>query len=108
MTELFGNNDFIFMHDGEMLRTHHPSRCVGNYCNVHNPSSHPLRDAPLHWRSERYLMERVCSHGIGHPDPDDIAFKKRCMPPDVYASHAFGVHGCDGCCRWPVKGKDDV
>jgi hypothetical protein len=33
-------------------------------------------------------MERICPHGIGHPDPDDPAFK----------NPIEGVHGCDGCC----------
>lgn len=31
-------------------------------------------------------MERICPHGVGHPDPD-------CM----YAKRDT-VHGCDGCC----------
>ena len=30
--------------------------------------------------------ERVCPHGIGHPDPDR-------------PHHGGGVHGCDGCCK---------
>lgn len=34
-------------------------------------------------------MERICKHGIGHPDPDDLK---------VQSSWAEGVHGCDGCC----------
>jgi hypothetical protein len=38
-------------------------------------------------------MERICSHGVGHPDPDDIAFKFENGLDD-----AMGVHGCDGCC----------
>jgi len=37
-------------------------------------------------------MERTCTHGIGHPDPDE------------YKLHATGgelelVHNCDGCCE---------
>ena len=30
--------------------------------------------------------ERVCPHGVGHPDPD----RRHADDP--------GVHGCDGCC----------
>ena len=37
-------------------------------------------------------MERVCTHGIGHPDPDHIAF----LPKDKCRWES--VHGCDGCC----------
>jgi hypothetical protein len=32
-------------------------------------------------------MERICEHGIGHPDPDQIM-----------RDEAGWVHGCDGCC----------
>jgi hypothetical protein len=35
-------------------------------------------------------MERICDHGIGHPDPDDIRVRERWDE---------GVHGCDGCCH---------
>ena len=35
-------------------------------------------------------MERLCKHGVGHPDPDDMAVKKRPLG---------GLHGCPcGCC----------
>lgn len=98
-TPLFGHNDFVFTLDGNGLRTHSESRCVGDFCCVHNPSDHPLRHAQLNWRADRYLMERICTHGIGHPDPDDLAYKRRQMSSDEYNNYAFGVHGCDGCCR---------
>jgi len=47
----------------------------------------------LNWRSDRRLMERVCPHGIGHPDPDDVAYRVSRGEPATVA-----VHGCDGCC----------
>lgn len=65
-------------------------------CVVHNPSDHKMRDWPLHWRGDRGLMERLCPHGVGHPDPDDIAFKKRTRGEAAATTEA--VHGCDGCC----------
>jgi hypothetical protein len=34
-------------------------------------------------------MERICSHGIGHPDPDDIS---------IINGKDDGAHNCDGCC----------
>jgi hypothetical protein len=105
---VFEGNDFIFLHNGDMLRTHAPERCEGGHCCIHNPSEHPLRDAPLNWRADRYLMERVCTHGIGHPDLDDLAYKKRRMSPSEYDSYAFGIHGCDACCRWPRIDRDTV
>jgi hypothetical protein len=50
-------------------------------------SVHSMRSFPTHFRFDRYLMERICPHGVGHPDPDDPQ------------SAIDGVHGCDGCCR---------
>ena len=81
------------------LYVHKAERCSGDYCCIHNPSWHPLRDAPLQWRADRGLMERRCACGIGHPDPDDLAHKRRTMSTEMYESHAFGVHGCCGCCH---------
>jgi hypothetical protein len=65
-------------------------------CVIHNPSDHPMRNFPTHWRGDRGLMERICPHGVGHPDPDDLAYKRR-MRGDGYV-HAESVHGCCGCC----------
>ncbi len=59
-------------------------------CCVHAPSAHPLRDRPLRWRADRQLMERVCAHNLGHPDPDDLRVRYGFDP---------GVHACDGCCH---------
>lgn len=91
--------DLIVLHDGSTLVTHGRRACRGRTCSVHNPSDHALREAPLHWRDDRRLMERLCPHGIGHPDPDHVSFVRLTYG----AGHAFtaGVHGCDGCCRGP-------
>lgn len=105
---VFASNDAIFLADGTLLKTHHDSMCSGHHCSIHNPSDHPLRDAPLNWRDDYYLMERICPHGIGHPDPDDLAHKKRVMTSGEYDNHAFGVHGCDRCCHWPAEDKDEM
>lgn len=73
------------------LRVHTRARCQGERCCIHNPSNHALRSWPQNWRADRGIMERLCRHGVGHPDPDDLMVKSR---PE-YAD----VHGCDGCCR---------
>lgn len=52
-----------------------------------------MRAFPTHWRADRGLMERICPHGVGHPDPDDLAWQEEHRP-----QAAAGVHGCDGCC----------
>ena len=89
--------DIIGLHDGRTMLVHLPEACDGQTCCIHNPSSHALDTAPLNWRSDMRTMERVCQHGIGHPDPDDLAFKRRALGEDQ--AWGFGIHGCDGCCR---------
>lgn len=78
------------------LRTHSPDQCSGEFCSLHNPSAHPLSNAPLNWRSDRTLMERICEHGIGHPDPDHLAHVRRTR--GEAAASGESVHGCDFCC----------
>lgn len=77
---------------------HNGDSCYGQACCIHNPSVHPLKDAPFNWRADKGLMERICGHGIGHPDPDHMAFAKTVLEDDEWA--ALGVHGCDECCSW--------
>lgn len=79
------------MTDG-LVNVHPIERCAGGYCVIHNPSEHHMRAWPLNWRDDKGLMERICPHRIGHPDPDDLAFHVR------NGRGALGVHGCDGCC----------
>lgn len=82
---------------GQMITVHDAVACAGEHCVIHNPSDHSMRDFPTYWRHDRQLMERICSHGVGHPDPDDLAFAKA-RNPIGFAKEARGVHGCDGCC----------
>jgi hypothetical protein len=67
-----------------IVNTHISAECARNSCPLHNPSNHSMVDFPQRWRPDRHLMERMCPHGIGHPDPDDLSLNR--------------VHGCDGCC----------
>ena len=71
---------------GVIWLVHAKEQCAGEWCSIHHPSAHPLKDAPQIWREDRRIMERVCEHGVGHPDPDCI-----------YATRN-STHGCDGCC----------
>ena len=101
--DLWGNIDAsepIFgMKTGKtVLRTHDAAQCAGEACCLHNPSDHALNDAPLNWRGDRGLMERICGHGVGHPDPDDLAHKRRIFTTDGFKARGFDLHGCDGCC----------
>lgn len=81
----------------EVLKSVHPKdSCAGDYCPIHNRSNHHMRKFPQHWRADRGIIERICPHGIGHPDPDQSAFFKKVYGKDAWAQW---VHGCDGCCR---------
>jgi len=69
------------------LEVHDRDKCAGEFCCIHNPSDHHMKNWPQLWRDDRKMMERTCPHGIGHPDPDDRS--------------SFRDHGCDGCCVTP-------
>ncbi len=83
---------------GQKIKVHDRSACAGEFCPIHNPSNHHMKNWPTHWRDDRRIMERICEHGIGHPDPDDIAFKKRIALKSGKKDYDQGIHGCDGCC----------
>lgn len=76
----------IWHFDNGAFLVHSPLNCAGEICSIHNPSDHHMRDWPQLWRPDRRITERICPHGIGHPDPDCIYVMD-------------GVHGCDGCCE---------
>lgn len=81
---------------GTVWKVHKADLCEGQTCAIHNPSDHQLKDSKLVLRSDpfKYAMpERFCEHGVGHPDPDSVAWYAQ------QGSHGMGVHGCDGCCR---------
>lgn len=87
---------FTVLVGGERLVGVHPvAACLGEWCCVHNPSPHHMVGWSQHWRADRVMMERVCSHGVGHPDPDDLEYLLRS------GSGERGIHGCDGCCVAP-------
>jgi hypothetical protein len=48
--------------------------------------------APLFWDDRKRILERICSHGIGHPDKDAAEYLE-----SIGKGHE-NVHNCDGCC----------
>jgi hypothetical protein len=72
---------------GTTVIVHDRTKCLGTYCTIHNHSNHVMKDFSQKWRTDKRYMERVCPHGIGHPDPDEVYDNRN------------GIHGCDGCCR---------
>jgi len=82
-----------------LVNVHPPEQCAGRPCVMHAPSDHHMREWSTNWRGDTRVMERMCPHGIGHPDPDDVAYQKTIDRAWV------GVHGCDGCCSSPISEK---
>lgn len=83
---------------------HPATKCDPSYpCNIHRPSEHGMRGWPQLLR-ETGLTERLCEHGVGHPDPDSAAYFNRLLnhPPGTWETH-----GCDSCChgKW---GRDEL
>lgn len=79
--------------DALLVNVHLSNQCAGEFCVVHNPSDHHMRTWPLNWRDDTGVMERICPHGVGHPDPDAADFQ------ESIGREWATVHGCDGCCR---------
>lgn len=72
----------------------HPKSDCKYPCPFHGPSNHPLKDAKIHIRKDKhFLVERICKHGVGHDDPDSVAYMHS------IGAKWVGVHGCDGCCK---------
>lgn len=67
-----------------LRNVHLAGTCRGNVCTLHRPTRHHMRRWPMSFRNDMDLFERLCIHGIGHPDPDSLSDD--------------GIHGCDGCC----------
>lgn len=92
MTEFDGDWDLVSMGGVQLVQVHSETRCVGRPCCIHNPSDHPMVTWPQRWRGDKQIVERLCTHGVGHPDPDDLRVR---LGLDVVAF----THRCDGCCR---------
>jgi len=72
------------------LRAHDNSECYDpKVCTIHNRTDHHMRSFKQFYRFDRGIMERICPHGVGHPDPDEYK---------IITGADDGVHGCDGCC----------
>lgn len=83
---------------GQQVRVHTENEDCRQYgCVVHHPTTHSMSEFPTLWRGDRGIMERTCPHGVGHPDPDGIAFIARTR--GAVAAKYEAVHGCCGCCR---------
>ena len=89
--EEYPGMELFTFHEGTIL-VHANGRCLGRHCVIHNPSDHHMREWTLHWRGDRAIFERICHHGVGHPDPDQFEFW------DMTNQNWQRVHGCCGYC----------
>ena len=77
---------------GQKITAHHPDKCANSKaCCIHNLSVHHMSGWEQNYRDG--VMERICPHGTGHPDPDDVVFRTQ------RDGEVDTVHGCDGCCN---------
>lgn len=88
-------------------RTHTKEQCKASRkagapkgCVLHRPTIHKLTGARQVLRAST-LIEDICSHGVGHPNPDSAAYLNW-----RDKSTSWDVHGCDGCCG-PLPDKYD-
>jgi hypothetical protein len=81
---VMNNVSFTLVGGQVLIGVHSDKQCRGQYCCIHNPSDHHMREWEQNWRPDRRMMERIYKHSDGHPDPDDICIDRS--------------HACDGCC----------
>lgn len=85
----------------QITAVHETSTICEVACVIHNPSDGEHRKLSLLWRPERKIFERICKHGVGHPDPDQYPYW-RTLDHNRFTVWD-GIHGCDGCCGvWSV------
>lgn len=78
---------------------HEADICVGHPCPYHGPSNHLMKNWPKTQRMDAFafgLVERLCPHGTGHPDPDSVEWLESLA--NTRNKGSWGIHGCDGCC----------
>lgn len=80
--------------DGRVLtNVHSEAGCEGQWCVIHHPKPSHTSEWPLHWRGDRAIFERICPHGIGHPDPSQLDYW------EARGQSYNAIHGCCGCCE---------
>lgn len=77
----------------KLNNVHDYGTCIGEFCVIHKWSNHAMVNFPQFWRDDKKMMERICPHGVGHPDPDEPRL-------DIAGR---GIHACDGCCGLDIE-----
>lgn len=93
--------DLVMTDTQQLLKVHHSSRCLrkaGEPCPIHAQSNHHMKMWPQRWNTTFCVMERVCTHGLGHLDPDDIYVRAGLVKHDY----------CDGCCKHHTNDTEEI
>lgn len=94
------NENTYYTGTGQILAgCHQWEEACEDGCVIHKQLDHPMKGQRTHWRGDRQMMERICRHGIGHPDPFQVKYWQRTLTPEQVAVEM--VHGCCGdkeCC----------
>ena len=81
----------LLEHTNTTYNTHAADFCDTEFpCSIHRRSNHPMRPFPQTWCGQHNIMERLCPHGLAHPDPDDYL---------VRTEQVATAHPCDDCCH---------
>ena len=84
----------VVLEGGQVItNVHSEVLCEGRSCPVHSRTNHSMRVFPQNFREDTGVMERLCTHGIGHPDPDGFPYM------EMTNNNWMKIHGCDGCCH---------
>ncbi len=59
--------------DIRLVNVHHPSRCAGRPCTLHNRSNHSKRSWVQHWDPHRGMRRISPVTGRSFIDPDELA-----------------------------------
>jgi len=68
------NGSTYQVENGLLQNVHSAESCAGPRCPIHTWSDHHMTSWPQRWTDAH--MERVCTHGLGHPDPDDVIYQE--------------------------------
>lgn len=92
-------------HSEEVLHNVHAEESCKPPCAIHSKTDHSMRGFPQHWRSDRFMIERVNPFGGACPDPDSSWSK----------ADPNWIHGCvinpaypnvGMCSSWTIDGVD--
>lgn len=70
-----------YLSSGEVIHQFHTSEsCAGEFCPVHKPSEHAMRQYPLDFNYDAFVFERLVPQEDGTiqgiPDPDDYTLSR--------------------------------